>query len=116
MAVGTGTAGVRTRLVTIQQMTESIGGSGRPVETWTSLARAWMERIDASGDEQFGNASLATRYDTRWLMPYQRNMDPEVQNVPKSRRLQLNGRIYDIISAVPIGLHDRIELRTIAKG
>jgi SPP1 family predicted phage head-tail adaptor len=109
-------AGARTKLVTIQQMTETAGPSGRPVETWATLGQAWMRRDDSSGDEAFQNEGLNSRYDTRWTMPYQADMDPERVNVPKYRRLKLFGRVYDIVTASPIGLNHQIALMTIAKG
>ena len=110
-----GAAGARNRLVTVQQLTESIGASGRPVETWTSLAKVWMERMDMTGAERFRADQLSARYDTRWRMPYRSDMDPETVNVPKKRRLLYQGRIYDIVTAMPIGLHDTVELLTISK-
>ena len=45
--------GQRRRLVTIQALTESKGPSGRPVETWAELTRAWMQREEVSGSEHF---------------------------------------------------------------
>jgi len=118
MAVGTGTPGVRNHLVTIQQLTQIKGGSGRPVESWTTLTRAWMERVEVNRRaeaERLTDAQLAARSDVSWVMPYQRNMDPELLGIPKVRRLVYQGRIYDITAAVPRGVHDKIELFTMAK-
>ncbi len=113
-----GTPGLRTKLVTIQQVTDSKGPSGRPVETWTVLCQAWMEREDASlrpdMAEHYTTAQQFSRSDVIWRMPYQANMDPEVINVPKRRRLLYGGRVYDIVSATPIGQHAKIELTTMA--
>ena len=113
---GVAMAGARNRLVTIQQMTETAGPSGRPVETWSALCDAWMLRDDSSGEEAFRNETLSSKYDTAWTMPYQADMDPERVNVPKYRRLTLYGRIYDIVTATPVGLNHQIQLLTIAKG
>ncbi len=109
-------AGARTRLVTIEQMTETVGDSGRPVESWARLCDCWMQRDDSAGDEAFQNEGLNSRYDTRWVMPYQMDMDPEWVNVPKYRRLTMFGRVYDIVTASPVGLNHQIALMTIAKG
>ena len=113
--LGVGAAGARNRLVTIQQMTVSKGDSGRPVETWSTLTTAWMERIDLGGNERFRADQLSAKYDSRWRMPYQSDMDPDVVNVPKKRRLLYKERVYDIVTALPIGLNDTIELMTISK-
>lgn len=111
--------GKKDRLVTIEQMTESQGSSGRPVETWTFLTKAWMERreINRRADsERFSEGALTARYDVSWVMHYQVDMDPELLNVPKIRRLSYGGRTYDITAAVPLGVHRDVELFTIAKG
>ncbi len=109
-----GTPGLRTKLVTIQQVTDSKGPSGRPVETWITLCQAWMERDDLTGTEHYTTAQEFSRSDVIWRMPYQSNMDPESLNEPKTRRLLYAGRVYDIVSAVPIGQHAKIELTTLA--
>lgn len=112
----TAPVGQRRRLVTIEQMTESVGDSGRPVETWTPLTQAWMQRLDGSGQEAFHVEGLTSTYDTTWVLPYQADMDPEALNVPKYRRLSYAGRTYDIVSARPVGVNLQIALLTIAKG
>lgn len=104
----------RTKLVTIEQLTEPTGGSF-PTGSWTTLATAWMERIDTSGDERFTAEQLSAPSQVRWRMPYQSNMDPEAIDVAKVRRLTYKGRIYDILSGTPIGEHCQIELETKAK-
>ena len=109
-------SGRRNRLVTIQEMTESAGPSGRPVETWTLLTRAWMARTDVTGWEREKAETLSSRLDVRWSMPYQANMDPESVNVPKFRRLVYKGKTYDIVNAIPVGTNAEIEMTTVAKG
>lgn len=104
--------------MTIEQVTESKGASGRPVEAWTLLGKAWMQRLEVNRiaeAEHMVAGGLSARVDAAWVMSYQQNMDPEALNVPKLRRLRYESRIYDITSAAPIGLHDRIQLTTIAK-
>lgn len=116
MPMFTASAGTRDRLVTIEALTESTGGSGFPIETWAPLRQAWMARDDVRGDERFAAGELSTRYDTRWLVPYAADLDPEALNVPKVRRLSYLGRVYDIVSAGSVGWHVQIELLTIAQG
>ncbi len=109
-------AGTRGRLVMIQQKTEAKGPSGRPVETWSDLGCAWMEREDTASmnDEHFSMNKLVARADGRWCMLYQANMDPEAFNIPSERRLVYRDRIYDIVSATASGQAGIIELTTIA--
>src|SRR5689334_13294985 len=94
-------AGLRTRQVTIQQLTESKGASGYPVESWTTLVTVMASKDDEAGQERFGASQITSPFDTTWQIPYIAGIDPELLNVPKKRRLVYQNRIYDIVSASP---------------
>jgi head-tail adaptor len=103
--------GQRDRPVTIQQLTESVSASGFPSETWTTLASVvWMSKNDVAGDEKFAADRLSAVGRTRWEMGYRADMDPDVLDVPKLRRLLYQGRYYDIVSASQIGRKEGLEL------
>lgn len=107
--------GERDRAVTIQQLTESNATSGFPKEGWTTLVTpVWMRKMDRKGDERFRADQNAGGYETQWEMGYRTDMDPELVNVVKSRRLLYQGRVHDIIEASMIGRREGIELLTIA--
>lgn len=109
-------AGALDREVTIQQVTSSIGTSGFPVETWSTLVAAeWMQKMDVRGRERFAAGQHTAPYDTRWVLWYRDDMDPEVVDVAKTRRLSYQGRFYDIVSATLIGRYEGIELLTLVK-
>ncbi len=108
-------AGPRDREVTIQQLTDSDGTSGYPVESWTDLLPVeWMCKLAVTGSERFRAAQLSAAIDTRWQMNYREDMDPDAIDVPKKRRLLYQGRIFDITSAIEIGRQEGIELVTLA--
>lgn len=101
--------------VTIQELTESTGDEGFPVDTWAPLAsRIWMSREAQTGMERFAAAQLSASTTTRWQMPYRADMDPDLVDVQKKRRLLYQNRAYGIVSASPIGRNDGIELVTLA--
>lgn len=105
-----------TKPVTIQQLAESVGPSQFPVETWTTLyATAWMGREDVRGAERMADGQLSAQAMTRWTMRYVADMDPDLVNVSKVRRLLYGGRVYDIVRGEHIGRKDGIALTTIAK-
>ncbi len=108
-------AGQRRRLVLIQQAVESAGASGFPVTTWTTLASDWMSRRDTRADERYAKDQPTSFTETSWNMPYRADMDPELVDVPRLRRLVYEGRTYDIRSASPIGWKQAIELVTLAQ-
>lgn len=110
-------AGDRDKLVTIEQLTEGAEESSFPSEDWATLGTAWMEKVDVSGTEEFRASQLSAPYNTRFLMDYQSNMDPDLLNVPKTRRLVYRSRQYDIQSAGFVdGTNNQvIELRTLSK-
>lgn len=106
-------AGRRTHRVQIEQLSES-EGTGFPVETWTKLGPpVWMSRLDVRADERFAAHQPSAFIETMWQMPYQCEMDPDLVDVPKTRRLVSNGRAYDIKAASAMGRHG-IELMTLA--
>lgn len=108
-------AGDLDREVTIQQLTDAAGASGFPVESWTTLDdTVWMEKVNASGTERFRSAQLSAAVVTQWRLYYRADMDPDAVDVPKTRRLVYQGRVYDITSATEMGRQEGIELTTIA--
>ena len=108
-------AGQRDCLVTIEAVTDSVGPSGFPVETWTVLGQAWMGRVSMAARERFATAQTTAYADTRWYLPYRADMDPDTIAVPKVRRLVYQGRVFDIVAATMIGRRLGIELTTLAK-
>jgi hypothetical protein len=114
MALGPVEPGKRDRAVTIQRPGESIGTSGFPKATWTTLASpVWMEKRSVGGQERFTDNQTAAKYDTRWIMGWRADMDPDTVDVPKLRRLSFGGRFHDIVAATEIGRREGIELLTL---
>lgn len=107
--------GARDRYVAIQQVTRSDGASGMPVETWTTLVSEWMAKEDASGVERVLGGQVSARVDTTWEMPYRADMDPDLVDVAKDRRLVYQGRTYNILGGQQVGLKAGIALTTLAK-
>lgn len=108
-------AGERDRVVTLQQLTESVGGSRFPVESWSTLATVYARREDISGRERMVMDQSSAPFDCRWEIPYRTDMDPDEIDVPKKRRLVYKGRSYDIVAAAMIGRYDGIELTTLSR-
>lgn len=103
--------------VTIQQLTDGVDNSGAPVSTWTTLTHAWMGRRQArSGrvDEQFSADQLSAASIAEWTMRYLASMDPDLLDVPKSRRLLYQGRAYDILAAENLDRQVGIVIRTLS--
>ncbi len=108
-------AGDLDREVTIQQLADSDGSSGFPVETWTTLDTVWAQKTLANGSERFKTAQLAAALVVGWNMYWRDDLDPDSVDVPKTRRLLYQGRVYDITYASEIGRREGIELMTIAR-
>ncbi len=107
-------AGDLDRDVTIQQLTQAPGTSGFPVDTWTTLDVVPMSKDDQRGRERFQIAQVSASYDTKWRLHFRDDMDPDVVDVPKTRRLSYRGRTHDITEAVEIGRREGILLLTLA--
>jgi len=111
-------AGKRDRYVTVQQRptTDAVDGSGAPTETWTTLYGGYFERRPIGGRERFDAHQKSAPYDTRWIGHYRADMDRDLVNVPKLRRLVYKSRVYDIVDAQTTGRNDGIELLTLSGG
>ena len=107
--------GERDRAVTIQYLVESTQASRFPAERWLTLTSpAWMRKMDAKASEKVKDDQIAAAFDTQWEMGYAANMDPDLVDVPKKRRLVYLGRVHEIVGASQIGRLEGIELLTIA--
>lgn len=108
-------AGQRDHSVAIEQRPATIAGGGYPVETWTALETVWMSRKDVTADERFAAGQSSAYAGTIWVMAYRADMDPELVDVPKVRRLSYGGRMYDIVAASILGRKNGVELLTLVK-
>lgn len=106
--------GERDKAVTIQQLTETIV-KGFAKESWTTLATpVWMRKMGLRASERFEAEQVAGKADTQWEMGYREDMDPDLVNVVKVRRLLYAGRVYEITGADMIGRREGIELITVS--
>lgn len=99
----------------IQQADTTIATSGAPKESWFTLASpVWMSKRDMRGDERWKTDQVTAKFDSLWDMSYRADMDPELVDVPKLRRLVYQNRTYQIVSATLIGRREGVQLATIA--
>jgi head-tail adaptor len=111
-----GDAGERDRLVVIQQLTETKGESHFPVEEWSTLATVFMSKVPVGGRERFVADQMSAPYDTRWEGPYRADLDPELLDATKKRRIVHQGRVHDIVSMEMIGRYEGIAVLTQSGG
>src|SRR5262245_14770128 len=94
------------RVVRIQQKTDPPpdSGSGFPVEEWTDLVAAMpAQLIDLSANERYSADQISAKYDGQWVIQYRADMDPELLDIPKTRRLVHHSRVHDITAAFQLG-------------
>lgn len=124
-----GALGRRDKWITLQQLQapDAPGESGMAVEEFEPLVTnpsnptgnqdVPAAKEDLSGREEFASgAGLSTPYDTRFEIAYRADMDPELIDVTKKRRILYLGRTYDIVQATQIGRRLGIELLTLSRG
>lgn len=104
--------GERTRVVQIEQLTDTKGTSGYPVERWDPLTTLYAGRFEDRGTERFRTDQTSSTTLTRWEVGYRSDLDPELVDVPKTRRLVHQGRVFDIVAASVIGQREGVELIT----
>jgi hypothetical protein len=106
----------RDRAVTVEQNTESVGSTGFPLDTWSTLAtNYWCSKQDLVGKERFEQGQQSAPFATKWVGSYRADMDPELVDVPRLRRIVYQGRRYDITAASMVGMKETIQYMTIAR-
>lgn len=112
------TAGQRDRLVTIEGRTTGVDASFGPVETWAPILGLWASRVDTRQEvvnERLVTHQVTAPFEAHWELPYRVEIDPELVDVSKDRRLVYEGRVHDIIHAEPIGRHAGVKVLTLAR-
>lgn len=96
-------AGRRDRSITLQKRPAedtADANSGEPIDgPWTKLCCEMASRQSLTGSERFQRDQVAARMDDEWEIPYRQDMDPELVDVPKCRRLLYQGRLFEIVAA-----------------
>ena len=109
----------RQWIVTVEQRpsTDAVDASGAPTdEPWTKLYVGKFSKDFISGRERFTAQQMSAPYDTRWKSNYRRDMDADLVDVCKLRRLVYKGRVHDIVAASVVGRNEEIELLTLSGG
>lgn len=110
-------SGERDRLVTLQQSTEGVAGSGFPTQSpWTDLGTAMASRMHLGGRERVVMDQVSAPFDTQWQIAYRPDMDPDLIDVRKLRRLVYEGRVHDIVAAATLDQKKAVELMTLSGG
>lgn len=113
-------SGRRDLLIRIEQRPEDEmpdPDSGAPTVQWTTLVASMPAGRESlrGWERQTANQTVAG-YDQRWEINYRADMDPDLLDVPKLRRIVYGGRTLDIVSANQIGRRRGIELFTLGNG
>lgn len=95
-------------------MTESVGTTRFPVQDWILLDYVFMSKLDLRADERYAGAQDSAFKETQWQGPYRADLDPDIVDVPKTRRLVYLGRTYNIRSASNVGNKQGIEFITLS--
>ena len=110
--------GQRDWIITIQQLDapDAVDDTGAPIENWVTLVDQMpAAKYDVRGMERFAAQQLSASYDVKWHINYRTDMDPELLDVAKHRRIVHQNRVYDIVAATMIGRREAVELMTLAK-
>lgn len=112
------TAGQRQCLITLKKRpaTDAVDASYTPVDgPWTELGKVWAQKVELGGEERFRAMQLSAKYDTRWVIRYRPDMDPDLIDVAKVRQVIYKSRTHDIVSAIRSDRQNDIEIETLSK-
>lgn len=107
------------RRVTFQSLTSVKGTTGFGTEVWVNFVTVAASKKDLRGEERLQAAQLSSPFDTMWQTWYRKDLDPDVLDVTRVRRIIYQGRIYDITRAMPIeifNMRQGLEFETLAGG
>lgn len=107
------------RRVTFQSLTSVKGTTGFGTEVWVDFVTVAAAKKDLRGEERLQAAQLSSPFDTMWQTWYRKDLDPDVLDVTRVRRIIYQGRIYDITRAMPIeifNMRQGLEFETLAGG
>lgn len=110
--------GALDQRVTIQYRTDGVSESGfGQVDDWTTTTSrtVWMARVPVTLREKVTAQQVSASADLRFVMHYRADMDPDLVDVAKDRRLVFQGRVFNITGAEPMGAKAAITLLAIAK-
>ena len=102
--------------VQVEGYVETEGPSGGPVWDWLPLGEPiFMSKDTYLASERYSADQVSARAYVRFVAPYDPRLDPDVLDVPKTRRLKFKSRAYDIQTAERAGVQGAmIELTTLA--
>lgn len=109
----------RDRVIELQQRPSADAAdpsSHEPIDgTWTTLVeRMPAGKTNVAGWERFRANQDTARYDQIWEINWRNDMDPNLIDVPKVRRIKDGARFLDIVYAEEIGRRGGIALYTAA--
>jgi len=116
MGASSEAAGRRDHAAAIEQAVDTTPPSNFPTQQWTTLIDPyWCDRADVGGDEAMRADQTVAPIRTLWTGPYRPDIDPDLIEVSKVRRIRYQGRTYDIQTAAVLGVRTSIQFTTTAR-
>jgi SPP1 family predicted phage head-tail adaptor len=104
-------AGSLDRRIVLQRYSLTRDDLNNAVETWTTLATVWAEKLDISDRERVTAAQLGADITTRFRIRY----SSAVAALNPKDRVLYGGRTYDVMGVKEIGRREGLELTTAAR-
>ena len=91
------------RRLTLQRKTATENDYGEPVETWTTLATVWAEKIPVRGSERYAAMQTVAEVEERFKIRYRTGLTP-------LDRVICDGITYDVQGVIEIGRREGWEI------
>lgn len=95
------------RRLTLQRKTATENDYGEPVESWTTLATVWAEKIPVRGAERYAAMQTVAEVEERFRIRYRKDLTP-------LDRVICGNITYDVLGVLEIGRREGWEI--LAKG
>ena len=89
--------------VGVEHAVETTGDSGAPITEWQPLTLLFLSRETILASERLVSGQVLALEQTRWTGPYDVRLDPDLVDVPKTIRLTVGTRTFDITRARRVG-------------
>ncbi len=101
------------RLVRIEEMTETRGDAGQPVQTWALKWKIHVRRESQAATERFVAQQRFAETDTLFRCGWSENITPKIN--PRLHRLVYRGRVFDILGVEEVGRREEALIPTKAR-
>lgn len=104
-------AGLLDRRIAVERASVTVDAFGAEVPSWRKLATVWAAKEDVRDSERFAASAVSSEITTRFRIRW----SDRVADLTPRDRVNMNGRIYQVVAAKEIPRRQGIEITATAR-